>query len=197
LLFLRTFEYFGVYFAIIISVGKQITSFLVILFIIIISFAHTFYILLSPKSKYSFEEPQFNDDANNPWAITPKYKVFNEDNNTSANLFFVQEPNENTNMFADYGTALFAIYLFLTGSLKLFILIYKFIIFFNSIYLLSGDQSALSNWTYKTNPEIVILIVLFSLLIVVYLMNLFIGLLNIAIETDNNRASYLEQKAKV
>src|SRR5436190_19965683 len=77
LLFFRAFEYFGVYFAIIISVGKQIISFLVILFIIIISFAHTFYILLSPKSKYSFETAEFNDDPNNPWSITPKYKVFN------------------------------------------------------------------------------------------------------------------------
>ena len=65
------------------------------------------------------------------------------------------------------------------------------------MHLLLGDSSALSNWSYVDNPSLAILIVLFSLLIVVYLMNLFIGLLNIAIETDNNRASYLEQKAKV
>jgi hypothetical protein len=55
----------------------------------------------------------------------------------------------------------------------------------------------LSNWPYKENPSLVILIVLFSLLIVIYLMNLFIGLLNIAIEKDNNRVSYLIQKAEV
>jgi hypothetical protein len=37
----------------------------------------------------------------------------------------------------------------------------------------------------------------FSFLIVIYLMNLFIGLLNMAIEKDNDRASYLAQKAEV
>jgi hypothetical protein len=66
--------------------------------------------------------------------------------------------------------------------------------FFN---LLLGDSSAFSNWSYITNPSLAILIVLFSLLIVVYLMNLFIGLLNNAIEKDNDRVSYLVQKAEV
>ena len=42
-----------------------------------------------------------------------------------------------------------------------------------------------------------ILMVLFSFLVVVYLMNLFIGLLNIAIENYNDRASYLVQKAEI
>lgn len=39
--------------------------------------------------------------------------------------------------------------------------------------------------------------VLFSFLVVVYLMNLFIGLLNSAMEKDNDRASYLAQKAEI
>ena len=60
-----------------------------------------------------------------------------------------------------------------------------------------GDSSALSMWPYKDNPALVTLIVLFSFLIVVYLMNLFIGLLNMAIENDNNKVSYLIQKAEV
>ncbi|CAB4404176.1 unnamed protein product [Rhizophagus irregularis] len=77
-------------------------------------------------------------------------------------------------MFIDIRTSLFAIYLFL-----------------------AGDSSALSNWPYADNPSIAILIVLFSLLVVVYLMNLLIGLLNIAIEEDNNRVSYLIQKAEI
>src|SRR5687767_4611647 len=101
LLFLRAFEYFGIYFAIIISVGKQIISFLVILFIIIMSFAHTFYILLLPKSKYSFDSPDFNNDINNPWNMAPKYNVYNNEDNSS-NQFIVQQPDENTNMFMDY-----------------------------------------------------------------------------------------------
>ena len=39
--------------------------------------------------------------------------------------------------------------------------------------------------------------VLFSFLVVVYLMNLFIGLLNSAMEKDNDRVSYLTQKAEI
>ncbi|CAB4398805.1 unnamed protein product [Rhizophagus irregularis] len=62
---------------------------------------------------------------------------------------------------------------------------------------LAGDSSALSNWAYIDNPSIAILIVLFSLLVVIYLMNLLIGLLNMEIGEDNNRVSYLIQKAEI
>ncbi|PKY57911.1 hypothetical protein RhiirA4_549853 [Rhizophagus irregularis] len=174
MLFFRVFESFGVYFAIMISVGKQIASFLVVLFIIIISFAHTFYILLSPTSNFSFEKKNTNDDPNNPWNIAPAYYQVFADGTVNQNQYFIQPPNGNTNMFVDFGTAIFAMYLFLTG-----------------------DSSALSNWTYKDNSSLVVLIVLFSLLVVVYLMNLLIGLLNNAIEKDNNKASYLVQKAEI
>ncbi|PKY39676.1 hypothetical protein RhiirA4_452899 [Rhizophagus irregularis] len=176
LLFFRAFEYFGVYFTIIISVGKKIFSFLLVLFIIIISFAHAFYILLSPKSDFSLEKHNTNDkDPNNPWNLAPSYsQIIDNDGNISSNPFMFQIPDKNTNMFIDIRTSLFAIYLFLIG-----------------------DSSALSNWPYADNPSIVILIILFSLLIVVYLMNLLIGLLNNAIEEDNNRVSYLIQKAEI
>ncbi|PKY52614.1 hypothetical protein RhiirA4_470359 [Rhizophagus irregularis] len=174
LLFFRVFESFGIYFAIIISVGKQIASFLVVLLIIIISFAHAFYILLVPESNFSFEEYTNNKDPNNPWNIASAYYQVFENRTVDSNSYMVQLPDENTNMFVDFGTAIFAMYLFLTG-----------------------DSSALTNWTYKDNPSLVILIVLFSLLIVVYLMNLLIGLLNNAIEKDNDRISYLIQKAEI
>ncbi|CAI2195826.1 2290_t:CDS:2, partial [Funneliformis geosporum] len=59
------------------------------------------------------------------------------------------------------------------------------------------DSNALPNWEYRSNPESTILMVLFSFLIAVYLMNLLIGLLSNAIEEDNNRVSYLVQKAKL
>uniref|UniRef100_U9TU87 Ion transport domain-containing protein n=1 Tax=Rhizophagus irregularis (strain DAOM 181602 / DAOM 197198 / MUCL 43194) TaxID=747089 RepID=U9TU87_RHIID len=158
-----------------ISVGKKISSFLVVLFIIIISFAHTFYILLSPKSNFSFEKKNTNnDDPNNPWNIAPAYYQLFDNGTVNQNQYMIQLPDGNTNMFVDFGTAIFAMYLFLIG-----------------------DSSALSNWTYKDNPSLVILIVLFSLLVVVYLMNLLIGLLNNAIEKDNNKASYLVQKAEI
>ncbi|CAI2178316.1 1894_t:CDS:2, partial [Funneliformis geosporum] len=86
----------------------------------------------------------------------------------------IQAPDENTNMFSDYGTSLFAIYLFLTG-----------------------DASALTPWPYKDNKTLVILMVAFSFIVVIYLMNLLIGLLNIEIEKDNNKVSYLLQKARI
>ncbi|GBB88609.1 hypothetical protein RclHR1_15180002 [Rhizophagus clarus] len=168
------FESFGIYFAIIISVGKQIISFFVVLLIIIISFAHAFYISLLPRSNFSFEKRTINNDPNNPWNIVPSYNQVFENRTIDPNPFIIQPPNRNTNMFVDFRTALFAMYKFLTG-----------------------DSSALSNWTYTDNPSLAILIVLFSLLIVVYLMNLFIGLLNIAIDKDNDRVSYLILKAQV
>ncbi|GET00516.1 hypothetical protein GLOIN_2v1768207 [Rhizophagus clarus] len=174
LLFFRVFESFGIYFAIIISVGKQIIYFLVVLLIIIISFAHALYILLSPENNVSFEKYTYNNDPNNPWNIAPAYHQVFENGTFDPNPYMIQQPDGNTNMFLNFRTALFAMYLFLTG-----------------------DSSALTNWTYIDNPSLAIMIVLFSLLIVVYLMNLFIGLLNNAIEKDNNRISYLIQKAEI
>ncbi|GBB85856.1 hypothetical protein RclHR1_01230019 [Rhizophagus clarus] len=174
LLFLRAFEYFGVYFAIIISVAKQIVSFLVVLFIIIISFAHAFYILLLPRSPFSLDERTNNNDPNNPWNIVPSYNLVFENGTVDTNPYIIQLPNGNTNMFINFKTSLFAMYKFLTG-----------------------DSDALSNWTYVDDALLAIMIVLFSLLIVVYLMNLLIGLLNNAIEKDNNRVSFLIQKAEI
>ncbi|PKC61662.1 hypothetical protein RhiirA1_466208 [Rhizophagus irregularis] len=174
LLFFRVFELFGIYFAIIIGVAKRISSFLIILFIIIISFAHTFFILLRPRQEYSLEQPTINDDPNNPWNLNTTYNQI-ENGTTAQSASFVQTPDENTNMFTNYKTALFAMYLFLTG-----------------------DSSALSNkWAYKESPALDMYIIFFSFLIVIYLMNLFIGLLNNAIEKENNRVSYLVQKAEI
>src|SRR4051794_14305938 len=72
LLFLRGLEYFGVYFAIIISVAKSVVAFLMLLLIIIIGFAHGFFVLLSPTTNVSFSTPppgDINDlqDKFNPW----------------------------------------------------------------------------------------------------------------------------------
>ncbi|CAB4419467.1 unnamed protein product [Rhizophagus irregularis] len=148
--------------------------FLDLKFCYFLDFAHTFYILLSPKFDFSFKNNTNNDDPNNPWNIASAYYQVFEGRTVNRSQYMIQLPDGNTNMFVDFGTALFAMYLFLTG-----------------------DSSALSKWTYKDNPSLVILIVLFSLLIVVYLMNLLIGLLNNAIEKDNNKTSYLVQKAEI
>ncbi|GET62243.1 hypothetical protein GLOIN_2v1874127 [Rhizophagus irregularis DAOM 181602=DAOM 197198] len=121
----------------------------------------------------NINDPNIND-PNNPWKLAPTYNQIFENGTIDSNPFLIQPPNENTNMFIDFKTSLFTMYKFLTG-----------------------DPSALSNWTYLNNPPLVILIVLFSFLIVVYLMNLFIGLLNNAINKDYNRVSYLVQKAEI
>ncbi|PKC72008.1 hypothetical protein RhiirA1_438512 [Rhizophagus irregularis] len=127
----------------------------------------------------SFEVRQFIYNPNkwfrNFWNIfVPTYIQVFENGTNNSNPILIQQPDGNTNMFVNFKTALFAMYLFLTG-----------------------DSSALSNWSYIDNSALTIMIVLFSLLIVIYLMNLFIGLLNIAIEKDNNRVSYLIQKAEI
>ncbi|RGB39329.1 hypothetical protein C1646_690114 [Rhizophagus diaphanus] len=157
-----------------IHVAKKIISFLILLFIVVISFAHACYILLLPRSDYSFEQRTINNDPNNPWNLASTYNIIYENGTVDSSPFLIQPPNENTNMFIDFKTSLFATYNFLTG-----------------------DSGALSNWSYLNNPPHVILIILFSLLVVVYLMNLFIGLLNNEIQANNNRAAYFMQKAQV
>ncbi|PKY44899.1 hypothetical protein RhiirA4_459349 [Rhizophagus irregularis] len=138
-----------------------------------IKFLLFFRVFESFESDYSFKK-YMNNNPNNPWNIVPTYNKVFDDGTIDTHPFIIQSPDKNTNMFEDYRTSLFAMYLFLTG-----------------------DSKALSNWSYIDNPSLVILIFLFSLLIVVYLMNLFIGLLNNAIEKDNNRVSYLIQKAEI
>ena len=60
-----------------------------------------------------------------------------------------------------------------------------------------GDSGSLSSWTYHENPAMTLLLVLFTFFTVIYLMNLFIGLLNIAIDDYNRYEEFLLKKAKV
>jgi hypothetical protein len=119
LLFLRGIEYFGVYFAIIINVARQVVSFLMLLLIIVIGFAHGFFILLAPSTDVFFKTPppDFNaidGDDNNPWNIPDKFQTFNG-NTAVADQFTIAPPDENANMFIDFRTSLLAMYFFLTG----------------------------------------------------------------------------------
>src|ERR1044071_9390150 len=94
LLFFRVYKSYGRYFAITISVAKRVYIFLIVfLTIIMMSFAHAFHILLSPKSNYNFENhDKINDsnDPNNPWTLASTYQIFYKDNDTSANLYAIQ-----------------------------------------------------------------------------------------------------------
>jgi len=60
-----------------------------------------------------------------------------------------------------------------------------------------GDFESLSPWSYREASTMTILLVLFTFFTVIYLMNLFIGLLNMAIEDYNKYEEFLLQKAKV
>jgi hypothetical protein len=81
----------------------------------IYSFAFAFYILLSPKELYSLDELTINTDPNNPWNLVPTYQVFGSKNDNSTNLFIIQKPDNNTNMFATFRTTIYATFLLITG----------------------------------------------------------------------------------
>ena len=114
--FFRFFESYNMYFTIIVKVAEKLIFFLGFLIVIIVGFAHAFFILLRPKSVYSLDEPTNNDDPNNPWNLVPSYYQTLEDGTITSNKLFVQAPDDGTNMFTDYGNALYATYLFLMGN---------------------------------------------------------------------------------
>ena len=172
MLFFRAVESFGVYFIIIIGVAQKVFSFLVVLFFIIFGFAHAFFILLRSTKIFS-NQTTFNDDKNNPWNLVTTYHSIHSDQTINPIPTLVQSPDSNTNMFIWFHTSLLAMYLFLTG-----------------------DSSSLSSWTYLESPTMTILLVLFTFF-VIYLMNLFIGLLNMEIENYRKHEEFLLQKAKV
>ncbi|EXX59190.1 uncharacterized protein OCT59_012366 [Rhizophagus irregularis] len=122
---------------------------------ILSSFALAFYILLSPNLSYSLDKRIVNDDPNNPWNLIPTYQVYENETTDvlNNNLFIIQKPDENTNMFTNIFTSFFA-----------------------TILLLTGDTSSFSNWSFVDNPELVILMVLFMFAMIIYIINVFITL---------------------
>lgn len=92
--------------------------FLVILFIILISFAHAFYVMRLQKP-FSLNIPS-NNDPNNLWSLSDVF--YNYETNTDGTLnqnlkpAFMKQPNGNTNMFAFPHTALLAMYMLLSGK---------------------------------------------------------------------------------
>ena len=86
------------------------------------SFAHAFYILLSPKMPYSLDKRIINDDPNNPWNLVTTYQVFGENSTDDANTLIIQPPDDNTNMFTGYITSVIAMSAFLTGMIYFFLI---------------------------------------------------------------------------
>src|ERR1700743_3414548 len=90
LLFFRAFPSFGKYFVIITGVAKEVFPFLVVLWFIIMGFAHAFFILLRSTKDY---------DENYIWNLTNTYNPINSDGSANLTPTLVQTPNSNTNMF--------------------------------------------------------------------------------------------------
>ncbi|RGB30691.1 hypothetical protein C1646_765001 [Rhizophagus diaphanus] len=111
-----------------------------------------------------------NDD-NDPQNLVTKYDFVNSDG-TINNI--IQLPDSNTNLFNWFPTSLLAVYKMLTG-----------------------DSGSLSSWTFRENPTMTFLLVTFTFFTEIYLMNLFIGLLNMAISDYNKEEEFLLQKAEI
>ncbi|CAJ0895786.1 6418_t:CDS:2 [Entrophospora sp. SA101] len=174
ILFFRYFRGAGVYFAIISGVAANVFPFLVILSAVSLGFSCAFYILLRPVQDFTLDKPIFNNDSNNPWNIATKYYTIFMNNNTyEQNSLIVQQPDDNTNMFAYFISSVLATYNFLTG-----------------------DNQAFGFWSLQDDPYLACLYITFSFVVVVYLMNLFIGLLTNEIKEFNLREALLYQQAK-
>ncbi|GES82179.1 hypothetical protein GLOIN_2v1842993 [Rhizophagus clarus] len=114
-----------------------------------------------------------NDD-NDPRNVATKYDFVNPDGTISNATTMIQDPDTNTNLFNWFPTSLLAVY-----------------------KLLTGDSGSLSSFTYHEHSIMTILLVTFTFFTVIYLMNLFIGLLNIAIDDYNKKEEFLLQKAQI
>ncbi|RIB11787.1 hypothetical protein C2G38_77192 [Gigaspora rosea] len=100
----------------------------------------------------------------------------NESNNSlnyEITTYNITSEESSTNVFTNLITSYFAIYMMLTG-----------------------DSSYLSNWSLTDNIVLAVLVVLFSFFTTIYLMNLFIGLLNEFIGETNKKELFLYQRAK-
>ncbi|KAF0561206.1 transient receptor potential cation channel subfamily a member 1-like [Gigaspora margarita] len=173
LLFFRALEFFGKYFAIMIGAAQQIFSFLFVLGILVLAFAHSLHLLLRPTSEYSYNQPSFTNDANNPWNLVPTYK-FISPNSTIEKLSLTEIPDDNTNLFTMFSTSILAVY-----------------------FMLTGDSSSVSSWVLKDNWTLAFLLIIFSFFTTIYLLNLFITLLGNAIDERYNEESFLQLRGEI
>ncbi|RIB05666.1 hypothetical protein C2G38_576697 [Gigaspora rosea] len=153
--------------------AQKIFSFLIILSILILAFAHSFHLLLRPTTKYSYNQPSSTNDSNNPWNLVPTYDIVSS-NGTIEGSSVIEAPSNNTNLFSTFGTSILAVY-----------------------FMLTGDTNAVSSWGLTTNWALSIFLVLFSFFTTIYLLNLFIGLLSMAIVETNNEESFLQLRGEI
>ncbi|CAG8511610.1 15297_t:CDS:2 [Dentiscutata heterogama] len=53
--------------------------FFLLLGIIVFAFAHSLHLLLRPTTEYSYDQPSYNNDINNPWNLVTRYKSISPD----------------------------------------------------------------------------------------------------------------------
>ncbi|RIB19854.1 hypothetical protein C2G38_2035725 [Gigaspora rosea] len=87
--------------------------------ILVLAFAHSLHILLRPTTEYSYNQPSYTKDINNPWNLVSTYQ-FISSNGTVDGSSLVEIPNDNTNMFAQFSTSLLAVYFMLTDDEEIF-----------------------------------------------------------------------------
>ncbi|KAF0541200.1 transient receptor potential cation channel subfamily a member 1-like [Gigaspora margarita] len=174
LLFFRAIEFTGAYFSTIIKVAQRAFSFLVILGFIVFAFAHSLHLLLRPAGNVSLDYPSYSTDPNDPWNLATTYNTIDHNGIIEENSSLIDPPTANTNMFMMMGSAISAVYLMLTG-----------------------DSTSISYWDLNNNPSLLILTSIFSFVATIYLMNLFIGLLNNEIIETKTRESFLNLRAEI
>ncbi|RIB04601.1 hypothetical protein C2G38_2120312, partial [Gigaspora rosea] len=87
-----------------IGVAQKVFSFLVVLGIIVLAFAHSLHLLLRPTSEYSYDQPSFTDDSNNPWNLVSTYQ-FISSNGTVEKSTLIETPDDSTNLFTMFSTS--------------------------------------------------------------------------------------------
>ena len=105
---------------IIFGVIKQVFSFLVILGIMVIGFAHALFVLLKPESGTSWETPSSpdNGDPNDPWKLTASLTTVLDNGTVVNGTSLVVKPDENTNVYTWFNTSLLGAYKFLVGNVN-------------------------------------------------------------------------------
>jgi len=93
-----------------IDVARKIFSFLLILFLIMLSFVHAFLVLLRPIKPYLDDYDDDYNDPNLPQDLTDTYV----DDFDKPNLTLHKQPDEYTNLFFNYSNSLLGMYLFIT-----------------------------------------------------------------------------------
>ncbi|CAG8489234.1 3410_t:CDS:2 [Diversispora eburnea] len=117
--------------------------------------------------------PDF-DDPNSAWRLTTSFSTVFPDGNVSSTRTLIETPSSSTNLFESLDTAILAVFA-----------------------LMTGDYSSLSGWEMRNNATLSVLWISFLFLTGIYLLNMFIGLLNLGISNKDNYALFLTKKAKL